>query len=296
MFSIKKILFFIILVLGTFNLKAQLDKASMAYSLLQKEELDSALTAINEAIVHPSTLNDGQVWYLRGFILKSIYNKREKANKESPARIEALNSFKRSMSLDISAENLQDNAKSIKYLTNTLYNDAAISLEMNEYKIAIRNFEKYKEYYMLVDPTGGNIKQKEIEFKLALATVYDRLYKSDRVEKAEFFDLSKNQFLEVVKLDSNNINANYGLAILYFNKAVNTINESDYVDILMLSELQDEAITLFKQSLPFMEKAYTLNPKRKETLIGLSQIHKGLNDFDKEEMYNKKLEELKIKE
>ncbi|MCB0803891.1 MAG: hypothetical protein KDB74_12400, partial [Flavobacteriales bacterium] len=59
-----------------------------------------------------------------------------------------------------------------------------------------------------------------------------------------------------------------------------------------LTIIQDEIIVLFRKSLPYMKKAYDLNPTRKETLIGLQGIYFSLNDMPKSELFKKELEML----
>jgi hypothetical protein len=293
MLNIKRTVCFTVLLLTAVLVEAQQDKVSAAYAFLQAGNLDSAKVDINLATANPLTANDGQAWYLRGFIYKSIYNKSEKGNRQSPSRLEALTSFKKSLAIDTSKENIQENLKNVKYLATTLYNDAAASLDTIDYKISIDNFEKFKEYYFLVDPSPANIKQKDIEFTLAIASVYTKIFEGDRKAKTDFLKLAKDAYNKILAVDPNNINANYNMGILYYNQAVNLINQSDYdLDIVALNDIQDNSINLFKESLPFMEKAYELDPKRRETLLGLSGIYFSLNEFEKSNMYKLKLEEI----
>ena len=236
---------------------------------------------------------DGQAWYIRGFVYKTIYNQNEKANKESKIRMEALISFKKSLSIDTASENVQENIKNIKYLATTLYNDAAASLDTIDYKIAVRNFDIFREYYLLVNPSKENFKQKEIDFANAIATVYTRIYEGDRKGKVDFLNLAKAAYNKALSFDPNNINANYNMGILYYNQAVNLINQSDYdLDIVALNDVQDNSINLFKSSLPFMEKAYSLDPNRRETLLGLSGIYFSLNEKEKSNEFKQKLEQI----
>lgn len=293
MLNFKRTFFLAILLLAGLVANAQRERFNAAYKFLQDGELDSAKVNINMAVLHPETAADGQSWYLRGFIYKSIYNKNEKSNKQSPSRLEALMSFRKSMLLDTTAENTQENIKNIKYLATTLYNDAGESLDPENYKIAIKNFDTFKEYYLLVDPTPANIKQREIDFTMAIASLYTRIFESDRKGKYEFMKMAKDAYNKILADDPNNISANYNMGILYYNQAVNLINQSDYdLDIVALNDIQDNSITLFKESLPFMEKAYDLDPKRRETLLGLSGIYFSLNEFEKSNMYKQKLEEI----
>ncbi|MBL0329010.1 MAG: tetratricopeptide repeat protein [Bacteroidetes bacterium] len=293
MLKIKRtiILGFLLLLAAISN--AQQSRVTAAYTFLQQNQLDSAKANIDAAVVHPETQEDGQAWYIRGFVYKTIYNQKEKGNKESTARIEALVSFKKSLSIDTTRENVQENIKNIKYLATTLYNDAAASLDTIDYKIAVRNFDIFREYYLLVDPSVSNFKQKEIDFANAIATVYTRIYEGDRKGKVDFLNLAKAAYNRALSFDPNNINANYNMGILYYNQAVNLINQSDYdLDIVALNDVQDNSINLFKASLPFMEKAYSLDPNRKETLLGLSGIYFSLNEKEKSNEFKQKLEQI----
>lgn len=293
MLKIKRTIILSFLLLIAVASNAQQSKVNAAYTFLQQGKLDSAKTCIDAAIVHPETQMDGQAWYIRGFVYKTIYNQNEKANKESQTRIEALISFKKSLSLDTAQENVQENIKNIKYLATTLYNDAAASLDTIDYKIAVKNFDIFREYYLLVNPSKENFKQKEIDFANAIATVYTRIYEGDRKGKVDFLNLAKASYNKALAIDPNNINANYNMGILYYNQAVNLINQSDYdLDIVALNDVQDNSINLFKSSLPFMEKAYSLDPNRRETLLGLSGIYFSLNEKEKSNEFKQKLEQI----
>lgn len=272
---------------------AQISRKNAAYQYLQQGNLDSAKYNIELAIQDPTTANDAEVWYIRGFVFKSIYNKIEKSDKQSPSRLVALTSFKKSLEIDSSEENKQENIKNIKYLAATIHSDVAECLDSVQYPVAISNFAIFRQYYPFVDPSPANMKQKDIEFYLAIASLYNKIYESDRKGKLEFFQKEKDAYNNVLSLDPNNISANYSMGILFYNQAVNLINQSEYdLDIVALSDVQDNSINLFKESLPFMEKAYSLDPKRKETLLGLSGIYFSLNEFEKSNLFKQKLEEI----
>ncbi|HET8962726.1 MAG TPA: hypothetical protein VFM99_02425 [Chitinophagales bacterium] len=276
---------------------AQEDPLKMATGYLQKGELDSAKIMIDRVVTNPEGLRDGNAWYLRGFIYKSIYNKQEKNNKYSPARLEALKSFKKSVSLDTSRLTIQENKKNIKYLATTLYNDAATSLDSMDYKVAIETFGHFKEYYPLIDSSQTNIKQTDLKFLLALASVYTMIFEGDKKGKTEFLTLAKETYNRILAIDPNNITANFNMGILYYTQAINLINQLDYgVDLHVLNDAQDNSLSLFRESLPFMEKAYILDPNRKETLYGLSGIYFSLNEIEKSNEFKQKLEDIKKKQ
>lgn len=293
MLKIKRTIIFGFLLLLVVSSNAQQSKVTAAYTFLQQGKLDSAKVNIDAAIIHPDTKLDGQAWYIRGFVYKTIYNQTEKGDKQSPARKEAIVSFKKSLTIDTTQENVQENLKSIKYLASTFYNDAAASLDTINYKVAVINFDIYKEYYNLVDPSVENLKQKEIDFTTIIARVYQQIYESDRKGKVAFLNMAKASYNKAIALDPNNVSAYYGMGILYYNEAVNLINQTDYdLDIVALSDVQDNSISLFKASLPFMEKAYSLNPNKKATLLGLSGIYFSLNEKEKSDEFKHKLEQI----
>lgn len=281
-----------LLLLMTITSNAQSDKVAIAVRFYQNDNLDSARIYIEEAVNFPSTANDAQAWYIRGFIYKEIYNKREAKNKQSAARKEALYSFKKSISLDTAKENLAENTKNITFLAYKFFNDAANSLDTLNYEIAIENFEQYKATMAIME--SSMIRQKELEFNLAIGSVYTKLFESDRNKNRQFLDSAKATYLKVLIIDPNNISANYNIGILFYNQAVHLIKQMDYdVDMVALSDIQDNSIVLFKESLPFMEKAYELDPNRRETIQGLSGIYFSLNDFEKSNEFKHKLEEIK---
>ncbi len=295
MLNLKRILFFVLLLMITVVTKAQESKVNAAYNFLMKKQLDSAKAAIDIAVTNFQSANDDMAWNVRAYVYKEIYKVKEKNNPQSTARIESLNSFKKLLVLTTNPEYKQTAVNGIKYLTSTFYNDASDNMDTAHYKIAIAMFEKYKEYYPLIDTSKTNLQKKDIEFLLALASTYTEKFKANK-SKQEFLNLTKATYSKVLAIESNNISANYNMGILYYNQAVDLINQSDYdLDIVALSDIQDNSITLFKQSLPFMEKAYSFDPNRKETLLGLSGIYFSLNEFEKSNMIKQKLKEIEQK-
>jgi tetratricopeptide (TPR) repeat protein len=136
--------------------------------------------------------------------------------------------------------------------------------------------------------------QHDIDFKLALATLYNWQQPTDSTFDTGIADKAIALYQEVLSLDPNNPSANYNLGILYYNKAANTINGLDYDTPLDVAEKKmDECVDLFLKALPYMQKAYDLNWRRKDVLEGLVGIYYGLNDDEKHEKYKQELAALK---
>lgn len=292
-----------LLLLGAVVANAQQELIGVAYEFLQQNNLDSAKATIDRAVVLPETANDPLAWQVRGYVYKSLYTKKEKNNKRSAARLEALNSLKKSIALDPAKEHYAENVEAMKSMINSLHNDAAMSLDaanknLNpaDYELAIELFKKSQEFYKIINPSVEVGQQRQIEFDLALGSVYNTFIESSKNDSTRTFKyrrLAKNLYNKVLVVDPENVSANYNMGILYYNQAVELVLLSTYPeDFAELTLLQDNSDKLFKASLPFMEKAYTLDPNRIETLQGLSGIWFSLNELEKSNMYRKKLQDI----
>ncbi|MDQ3192857.1 MAG: hypothetical protein M3Q58_14780 [Bacteroidota bacterium] len=284
----------ILFVLIAFNLSAyaQSNKIAIALDHFQSGNFSDAKTAIDGAAKDVSFSSDSYTWYVRGFIYKEIYKANQKNNPLSELREESLNSFKKSISLDKENEHKEDNEQNLKYLATTYFNDVVQTLNPKDYQIALKNFASFKEIQIMLNQQA-TLKSMEIEFKLALASVYTGIYESDRQANSAYFKKVENLYAEILKIDSENVSANYNLGILYYNKAVNIINDLDFdTDIFAFMEIQETTVGIFKQSLPYMEKAYKLDPRKKETLKGLEGIYFSLHEIDKSNEIKAQLEKL----
>ena len=281
-----------ILVMLSSNVFAQQKAVREALKALQTEDLANAKAYIDSASMHPETKDSSSTWYYRGFVYKKIYNNQEKSNKSSLARDEAVTSFKRFFELDKKSELYETAFKSTKYLASTYYNDAATSLNPRDYESALSNFEKHKSTMQIIEPEH-DFRSLELQFYLVLGQVYNQIYEEDREANKPYYEKTQEAYKYVLAIDSNNLSANYNIAILFYNEGVNIIKNLDYdLDLITLELIQDEVVQLFQKALPYAIKAYNLNPKRKETLIMLSGIYFSLNEMEKSQEIQKQLDEL----
>ncbi len=295
--KIRTIIFGVLLLIAITS-NAQQDKVTAAYEFLQQNEIDSAKANIDIAVLHPETASDPQAWYVHGFVYKTIFMKNEKNNKQSPARIVALNSFKKANSLNPDKEDYLENIENIKLLIGTLNNHASELLTPANYKIAIKLFNTFQEYNKLVDPSTQTFQSNQIAFDLALVAVYNSILekaKTDSVKKQKFIALSKSIYNKVLKLDPENVSANYGMAILFYNQAVDLVLNTPLDEgLTTLNIMLDNSKELSKASLPFMQKAYELDPSRTATLEGLAGIYNILHEEEKSMEFRRKKAELEM--
>ena len=374
------------------GVKAQPNLRAAAHHYLTNGELDKAKQAIDKVCEHELTMNDAETWYLRSFIYKDVYTKKESADLYSPARIVSIESAKKAIDLD-SERKYSDLCKElIKYLASSIFDDASNALNKGNYKFAIKSYEQYLEYIKIPEPDKqdasalfyvgyaalqdrqvnkakgylnrainlnydnpiaylhlGNIywsekdiekslnilekgyqrypdnkeilitqvnyyvelnridsledklkkaielDPKNIELYLMLAQVYERISEVDD-NKEQYLPKAKIIYKKAILLEPDNVRANYNLGILFYNEAVNLINRLDYdIDFIAISEIQDMCIELFKESLPYMEKAYKLAPDKKNTLIGLEGIYYGLGENEKSNEIRQKIDTIEKK-
>ena len=287
-----KVVMTLLFIATCLTTSAQQTMVRQALKALQAEDLETAKGNIDSAAVHEETKDSSSTWYYRGFIYKKVYNNTEKSNRNSSARGISVESFKIFLELDKKSELFETAYKSVKYLASTYYNDAANALTDNPegYELAIINFGKHKQTMLLIEP-NHDFRSLEKQFYLVLGQVYNQLYEGDREKNISFYEKTEDAYKLVLGVDSNNLSANYNLAILYYNEGVNIIKNLDYdLDLITLTLIQDEVVVLFQRALPYAERAYLLNPCRKETLIMLSGIYFSLNEMEKSQQIQMELE------
>jgi hypothetical protein len=265
--------------------------ATIALSYYQKNQWDSAKYFIDKAIEEQSPDVTPINWYYAGFIYKEFYNNSsERKNKSSEIRTTSIKYLFTYLDKDSAQKTGESVKKSLKYLITTVYNDAVTSINPEEYQLAIDLFEEYKKDIIKLEPET-DLKSIDVQFNQVLAQVFNTKYEQDRSANAAYFQKVQNTYDYIIKIEPNNLSANYNMGILYYNEAVHRIKDLDFVeDLITLELIQDSCVELFKKALPFMSKAYELNPKRPETLHGLSGIYFSLNIPDLSERYKKELE------
>lgn len=280
---------------------AQLDSVAKATNLLQdasmsaEKRIKAAAAIVDKAIEHPQSKDDAYSWYIRGYIYKEWYKVLDANKRQSQVRLASIDYLKKSLNLfasDTSASALEYAEaikKTMKYLASTLYNDAGALLDPVNYKGALENFEKYKECMLLAQP-GYNLVPRDIEFNNALATVFEKVFRSDIKNNKEFFGMTEALYKQVLALDTNNWHATYNLAMLYYNFGVDMINNmSIEVDLVVIDNIQEEARVLFKKALPYALKAYSMRNDRVEVLRALQGIYFSLYEFEKSEEFKAKI-------
>ena len=86
---------------------------------------------------------------------------------------------------------------------------------------------------------------------------------------------------------------NYNLGALYFNTAIEQNNKANATSNNSThKKLKSKADTLFAKALPFLEKAYAIDSKDKNTLLSLKQLYYMKGDYKKSDEMKKIISEL----
>ena len=273
---------------------AQLDPVNLALMAYQKQDLAKAKELLDKSAQDSTLGQQARTWYFRGYIYKDLYKQERTQTSGLEYREVSLTSFLTSLELKGNEEFATDAKQSIRFLASTIYNDAALALDSNNFEQSEANYGRYKELMKVTDP-DMDFRARDVEFKLYLASKYSILFDDSTVTSKPEGISEKiiRVYLEVLTIDSNNVSANYNLAIHYYNQGVQMIDQMDYEDDFeKLFEIQERVLELFKKALPYMLKAYELEPNRKATLQGLTGIYYGLNNIEKSEEFKQKLEAL----
>lgn len=286
--SILTILFLILIspmVIGQ-NL---LDQAMKAY---QDQDYKNAMKLIEATVASEQSINDPYAWHLKGYIYKDYFKKVENEVSTSENRLIAIQAYVNSKQLDTKNEYIENNLGNIKYLAVSYYNDAVRNMDTVNYKKAEDFYSKYKEYYLLFDPTM-NYNKADVSFYNALATVSAKKYDSKNLATDKYFDETINTYKKVLDIDSAECFANEQMGILYYNKGVDLIMNIDIenIDPSEILKKQDECNEYWKVSLPYLLRAYRHcpgTPEEKFTIIeGIKGIYWGMDMKENFDLWDK---------
>ena len=290
----RKLIYISLLLFLTTTLGAQNKLTNALYSL-KHNELEKAQILIDAAAEDTLFTQKASTWYYRGYIYKEIFKNKESDDVFSPARDTAVSSFIKALEKKDVDEFKSSINSSLQFLAGTYYNHAAVLFTPQNHELALDRYNHFKDVMLIIDPMY-DFSAKDNNFKLALASVYNELAVQNPDSEEVYTQKAADIYLEILMVDSNDVSANYNLGIYYYNKGVELVNNMDYsMDLYELNAVQDQMISFFKKSLPYMKKAYDLDPSRKETLEGLQGIYFGLNDKQKSDKYKEELDALNKK-
>jgi hypothetical protein len=145
-------------------------------------------------------------------------------------------------------------------------------MKEKHYERAARAAEEYLSSY-----------KKDTEVMLLYGTIQGRMVDSDPTNQEAYFEKRIAIYEKILKLEPNNLLANYNLGITYYNKGVELINNEEVFekDIFEFDQLLNVCAGLFQKALPFVLKANQLDPSNFNALKALEGIYYNLNQQEK---------------
>lgn len=271
------------------------EKIEEAYTLYKTGQYDEAADAINKATESDKGRNNKIAWHIRGFIYKDLYLDNRKTEKGVEARDQAVTSFRESMKLDDDGNLEEQNRKALKVLAVSFFNDASEIIEKRDpdnIENANGNYNRYKSLIQFLFPDSV-MKDKDIEFYLAMSTAHRKIYESERVKYDAHWQISNDYLLKVLDMDPKNWPALYSYSVSHYNKgAYNLERLPDVTSIPDIYEIQAESMRSIEMALPYMMKAYEVNPDKIEAVKGLKVIYFNLNQEKDSEQFRLREKEL----
>ena len=210
--------------------------------------------------------------------------------------------------------------KSIKYFTKSAandYNGAACYNYMYEayeakgdtagaINLIKEGFEKYPEdemllvqlinFYISSGKSDDAINYLNLAIEHSPGNVSYYTAKGSTLEKLGREDEAVDVYKKAIALDSTQFTAYYNLGVIYFNRGVNILNEANQLPanaVKEYDEMNEKGKVHLKESLPYIEKAYSIDSSEMAILESLRLIYYRLKMNDKYDEMNSKIQNLK---
>lgn len=266
-----------------------------AYMKFNEKDYLAAAADIDEVV----SLKKGEVnelaWHIRGFIYKDIYLHEDQGNMDSEARDVSVYSLLKSVELDEDQVLYINNEKALRHLAASYFNDATDVINERDPSSIDRADElygKFRDISLHIEPDSV-VKSRDIDFFLAMATAHRKIYEQKREENIAHYDKANAYYKKVLDIDPDNWPALYSIGVNLYNKGAYNLEKLPELDIHDIIRTEGESIRSIQFALPFMTRAYEVNPERIEAVKGLKYIHFNLNDIEKSEFFEKEHERLR---
>ena len=183
-----------------------------------------------------------------------------------------------------------------KYPKNELILDGLMNLYTSEDGVG-----DPKDLIDLIDGAIAN-SPENVDLLYGRGRVYYAIAnKTDNIDqKLNYYDECVKSFKKVVEIKPDDAQAYYLLGIFYMSKAeaaLNAVNERHYTVQAEYDRDSDAAVAMYKDALPYLEKAIELNPNDANSIDLVKQIYFRFRDegdnMQKFEKYNQRLQELR---
>jgi tetratricopeptide (TPR) repeat protein len=217
-----------------------------------------------------------------------------------------------------SSNKMKDNAKSKELLQELIdihFNEPAIFIHMSNIYMDEGNSDQALEYLALgreMFEMDQGLVNTEINLYIQLGRTSELIGKLGEALKLDpendlllfnrgtiydqqgDFTNAEADYKSSLAINPDAFGTNYNLGALYFNTAIEQNNKANATSNNSThKKLKSKADALFAKALPFLEKAYAIDSKDKNTLLSLKQLYYMNGDYAKSSEMKKTIEDLK---
>ena len=217
-----------------------------------------------------------------------------------------------------SSNKMKDNAKSKELLQELIdihFNEPAIFIHMSNIYMDEGNSDQALEYLALgreMFEMDQGLVNTEINLYIQLGRTSELIGKLGEALKLDpendlllfnrgtiydqqgDFINAEADYKSSLAINPDAFGTNYNLGALYFNTAIEQNNKANATSNNSThKKLKSKADALFAKALPFLEKAYAIDSKDKNTLLSLKQLYYMNGDYAKSSEMKKTIEGLK---
>jgi hypothetical protein len=254
----------------------------------QTKEIEKSIDQMKLAVKQEGL--DPMAHYTLGYLYKELYKKYPKNESANQAREQAMVAFDQALAHQPDTK-LQENIYyAQRYIVSTYYNDAlmkARSFQKGNEGAADASFDYFIAWNQkLSEPQPLRSLQVEFEKKKA-----ERYYEFWEQSDSSLYYPHKciELYQKILKEDPTDCESLHNIAILFYNIGVFKIKQIDNnAEIDELLTIQEEALRLFSQALPFAQNTFQECPKNASQYKALMYIQRSLGN--EEEYLRLKLE------
>jgi len=217
-----------------------------------------------------------------------------------------------------SSNKMKDNVKSkelLQELININFNEPSIYIHMSNIYMDEGNSDKALEYLALgreMFEMDQGLVNTEINLYIQLGRTSELIGKLGEAleldpendlllfnrgtiydQQGDFIN-AEADYKASLAINPDAFGTNYNLGALYFNTAIEQNNKANATSNNSThKKLKSKADALFAKALPFLEKAYSIDSKDKNTLLSLKQLYYMNGDYAKSSEMKKIIEGLK---